>query len=67
MIKDLYNGEETATWFDTDHKFDGEEVITLQIFWNGVCLDIPKHILKDIIKELNTAGKMLELYENVKK
>lgn len=67
MIKDLYNGEETSTWFDTDHKLDDEEVITLQIFWNGVTLEIPKHIFKDIIKELDTAGKMLELYESVKK
>ena len=67
MIKDLYNGEETATWFDTDNKFDGEEVITLHIYWNGLCLEIPKHIFKDLIKELNTAGRMLELYESVKK
>jgi hypothetical protein len=67
MIKDLYNGEETATWFDTDHKFDKEEVISLQIYWNGVTLEIPKHIFKDVIKELNTADKMLELYESVKK
>jgi hypothetical protein len=64
---ELYEGEETTTFLNICK--DGDVFVEVHIFNNGVSLDIPAENFKVVVKELNTAVKMLELHEknNIKR
>jgi hypothetical protein len=57
MLHDLYNGEETISWFD-----DESEFIEVVFCSNGISLTIERDKFSTIVDELTKAAKMLELY-----
>ena len=61
MIKDLYNGEEIATWTDTYD--NGDRFVELTIYANGVSVTIPAESFHTVAEEINRASKMLTLIE----
>ncbi len=60
-IHDLYNGEETLSWFTDDY-----DCVTVVFCGNGVTIDIDKKDFSKVVEELIKSVKMLELYEQNK-
>jgi hypothetical protein len=65
MIKDLYNGEEIATWTDTYD--NGDRFVELIIYANGVSVTIPAKSFHTVAEEILKASKMLTLIEEARK
>lgn len=59
-IKDLYAGNEAATWLDES---DDEEIIFVTILGNDLTFSTTKETFQTIVEELNKANDALAIHD----
>jgi len=60
VIIALYNGKQIESWLSTDD----DEVIQLCIYFNNVCLTIPKSLVSELAFELTKVVEAIKAREH---